>query len=203
MARQSRPRQPAGRRCSNLQPPQTACPLAHIAGAAVVVGFLYVFGTGLVGFLLIQQFVASAYWWWVAPRAACPPAVLGPCRVNPTSRASLYHCALKNWRCLKLAVFALLPGCLPAGARPPSPLSSLIIPAPAPLPQGHLPGAGARLGAVPQPVRDQARRACVPFRLGLPRATAWLQHCADRALPLLGCQHDFAPAPLAAACASV
>lgn len=30
---------------------------------AVVVGFLYVFGTGLVGFLLIQQFVASAYWW--------------------------------------------------------------------------------------------------------------------------------------------
>ena len=31
--------------------------------AAVTVGFLYVFGTGLVGFLLLQQFVAQGYWW--------------------------------------------------------------------------------------------------------------------------------------------
>lgn len=32
---------------------------------AVVVAFLYVFGTGLVGYLLIQQFIASNHWWVV------------------------------------------------------------------------------------------------------------------------------------------
>lgn len=30
---------------------------------AVVTAFLYVFGTGLVGYLLLQQFVAEGYWW--------------------------------------------------------------------------------------------------------------------------------------------
>ncbi|EFN57407.1 hypothetical protein CHLNCDRAFT_30336 [Chlorella variabilis] len=30
---------------------------------AVVVGFLYVFGTGLVGILLLQTFISEAYWW--------------------------------------------------------------------------------------------------------------------------------------------
>jgi hypothetical protein len=34
-----------------------------VLSAAVTVGFLYVFGTGLVGFLLLQQFVAQQYWW--------------------------------------------------------------------------------------------------------------------------------------------
>jgi hypothetical protein len=27
------------------------------------VGFLYVLGTGLVGYLLVQQFVSQGYWW--------------------------------------------------------------------------------------------------------------------------------------------
>ena len=30
---------------------------------AVVVAFLYVFGTGLLGYLLLQQFVAQGNWW--------------------------------------------------------------------------------------------------------------------------------------------
>lgn len=32
---------------------------------AVTVGFLYVLGTGLVGYLLVQQFVSQGYWWVV------------------------------------------------------------------------------------------------------------------------------------------
>lgn len=31
--------------------------------AAVTVGFLYVLGSGLVGYLLLQQFVSQQYWW--------------------------------------------------------------------------------------------------------------------------------------------
>jgi len=33
------------------------------ARTAVVVAFLYVFGTGLVGYLLLQSFVAAGHWW--------------------------------------------------------------------------------------------------------------------------------------------
>ena len=44
---------------------QSLCPALPCPAppAAVTVGFLYVFGTGLVGFLLLQQFVAQGYWW--------------------------------------------------------------------------------------------------------------------------------------------
>jgi hypothetical protein len=34
-----------------------------ISATAVVAGFLYVFGTGLIGILLLQTFISEAYWW--------------------------------------------------------------------------------------------------------------------------------------------
>ena len=45
--------------CTNNSSPRRA----RVPAAAVVVGFLYVFGTGLVGILLLQTFISEAYWW--------------------------------------------------------------------------------------------------------------------------------------------
>jgi hypothetical protein len=37
--------------------------LFRVSKTAIVVAFLYIFGTGLVGILLLQTFISEGYWW--------------------------------------------------------------------------------------------------------------------------------------------